>query len=358
MGLTRYKAVADMAAAISSSTEYEDVLTTVAEQAAGAFEVSECVVYQNESVGHAATAIALWTQARTAEDEAYLGTPITLEGQPAMLRALRDGEMVETRLNDTSLLDVDRRFMEEWDEMSVLWVPLFFGSEIIGCLELIEKRYPRPFTDYDREFATTIAALAAMAIHTARTRRLLEAQERRLEVLLAASRELAAADSEQEVLESIARTTGRALAADACFIYLFEAEFETISWVATWQLDPTSSVTSPDPEGTTYRLSDYPADHRALTEGVVVERRVSDPSLSEAERADLEGWGFKTVLTVPAMVDGNPIGQLEVTHVTAEYVYATDELELARALADQAAVALQRRAHRGAAEGDERPELE
>jgi len=34
MSLTRYNAVADMAAAISSSTKYEDVLTTVAEQTA------------------------------------------------------------------------------------------------------------------------------------------------------------------------------------------------------------------------------------------------------------------------------------------------------------------------------------
>jgi len=36
MPLTRYKAVAEMATAISSSTEYEDVLETVAEQAAAA----------------------------------------------------------------------------------------------------------------------------------------------------------------------------------------------------------------------------------------------------------------------------------------------------------------------------------
>jgi GAF domain-containing protein len=358
VSLTRYKAVADMATAISSSTEYEDVLTTVAEQAAGAFEVFECGIYVSDPDAGTATAVALWSQVRTPDDDAYLGTPIALDAQPAMTRSLRDGEMVETRLNDMSLLDVDRRFMEEWGEMSVLWVPLFFGKEIIGCLELIEKRYIRPFTDYDREFAATVAALAAMAIHTARTRRLLEAQERKLEVLLGASRELAAAVNEQEVLESIARTTGRALRADACFIYLYEPEFETVSWVATWQLDPSSAATTPDAEGTTYRLSDYPADYRALTEGIVVERRVSDPALSDPERQDLAKWGFKTVLTVPAIVDGVPVGQLEVTNVQTEYVFDADELELARALGEQAAVALKRRASRGAVGIDERPELE
>jgi GAF domain-containing protein len=358
MSLTRYKAVADMAAAISSSTEYEEVLTTVAQQAAAAFEVVESCIYVLDEAGASATPVALWGVDSTPEDEAYVGVPIALEEQPAMVRALTGGEMVETRLNDMSLLDIDRRFMEEWGEMSVLWVPLFFGEKTIGCLELIEKRYVRPFTDYDREFAATVAALAAMAIHTARSRQLLEAQDRKLQVLLAASRELAAAVSEQEVLESIARTTGRALDADACFIYLYEPEFETISWVATWQLDPAVAATAPDPEGTTYRLADFPADLRALNEGVVVERSVSDPGLSAAERAELDEWDFKTVLTVPAIVDGEPVGQLEVTHVRAEYVYTDDALDLARSLADQAAVALQRRASRGAVERDERPELE
>ena len=200
--------------------------------------------------------------------------------------------------------------------MSVLWVPLFFGDAVIGCIELIEKRYVRPFTDYDREFAATIAALASMAIHTARVRRLLEAQGVKLQLLLAASRELAAAVSEQEVLECVARTTGRALDADACFIYLYEAEFETISWVATWQLDPavigdprrrrappTGSPTSPPtcarpPEG---RRSSSAASQT--------------PSCPRPSAASSRSGASRRCSPCRRIVDGEPVGQLEVTHV-------------------------------------------
>ena len=76
--------------------------------------------------------------------------------------------MIENRLDDPELPDVERRRMEFWNEQSCLLVPLVFKDEAIGCLELVEKRYARHFGTEERELAVTMAALAAVAIQNAR----------------------------------------------------------------------------------------------------------------------------------------------------------------------------------------------
>ena len=60
-----------------------------------------------------------------------------------------------------------RSRMEFWSEKSCLLVPLVFKDEVIGCLELIEKRRLRRF-GREEQLAATLAALAAVAIQNAR----------------------------------------------------------------------------------------------------------------------------------------------------------------------------------------------
>lgn len=353
MALTRYKIIADMATAVSSSVEYDDVLETIAKETAQAFEVTECVIY--EYIDHAgavtATPQALWSSQPAPEDEAYVGIPVTLSAEPALERVLRDKTMVETRANDPDLPAADRLLMEQWGEMSCLWVPLVFGGRPIGCLELVEKRFVRPFTDYDREFAATVAALAAMAIHNARSRSREAAQERKLQALLAASLDLALASDEREVLDTLARTTASALGARVCYIYLYEPADETIVWIGSWEPE-SLMLESDDRVGASYPLSEYETDRRALRDGVVIERLASDPALTDEDRRELRDWGFKTVLTVPAIIDGERVAVLEVAEVDRERHFTDEELELARALGGQAGVVLKKRAHRARLEAE------
>ena len=64
--------------------------------------------------------------------------------------------------------------MEAWGEHSCLIVPLLFRDEVIGGLQLIEKRHTRIFSARDRQLAATLAALAATAIENARLHASLE----------------------------------------------------------------------------------------------------------------------------------------------------------------------------------------
>jgi GAF domain-containing protein len=344
MALTRFNVIADMATAISSSTEYDDVLMSVAEQTARAFDVPECLIYEYVEGPGATTATpqALWSADPTPEDLEYIGSPIALFQEPALERVLRDKAMVATTVNDPHLSSADRRAMDEWGELSCLWVPLIFGGRTIGCLELVEKRYPRPFTDYDREFASSLAAMAAISINNARSRRNEAEQERRLTVLLSASLDLALAVGEREILDTIARTTGVALNAEACYIYLYDGGADTIMWVAGWEPEAFMEA-SDDRVGEVYPLDDYPTDRRVLREGIVLERVASDPQLSERDTAELAEWGFKTILTVPAIAGDEPIAVLEVVEAETERRFTDDEMELALRLGTQAAMVLRAR---------------
>ncbi len=110
----------------------------------------------------------LWAREPHVADDDWVGSTHTLAEQPSFARALGDCRMIENRIDDPTLPDVERRRMEFWNEQSCLLVPLVFKDEAIGCLELVEKRYARRFGTEEREVAVTMAALAAVAIQNAR----------------------------------------------------------------------------------------------------------------------------------------------------------------------------------------------
>jgi GAF domain-containing protein len=73
----------------------------------------------------------------------------------------------------------------------------------------------------------------------------------------------------------------------------------------------------------------------------VFQEHISNPDLQPAIRARMEKWGEKTRLSVPLIFDGEPIGMLVIIETERERRFKPDELELAQALAEQAAVAIQ-----------------
>ena len=60
-------------------------------------------------------------------------------------------EIVEYTVDDDDLPEEERLEMERWGEKTCLSVPLFFRDEIIGCLDLIERRWVRHFTHEELE---------------------------------------------------------------------------------------------------------------------------------------------------------------------------------------------------------------
>jgi diguanylate cyclase (GGDEF)-like protein len=164
----RFSVTADVVFAITSSRVLDEVLANVARRTAEALDVWECDIYDYRPAEDITVGLALWSREPHPADMEWLGSTQDLADQPIFRRVLRERRTMVSHIDDPLLPAEDRRGMEWWGEKSCLLVPLVYDGEVIGCLELVEKRGVRHFTDQELELASTLAALAAVAIQNAR----------------------------------------------------------------------------------------------------------------------------------------------------------------------------------------------
>ncbi len=256
------------------------------------------------------------------------------------MHAIRERRPWERSVADLDLPEFNRGLMEHWGEKAVLCVPLVAGDAVIGALSLIEKERERRFSSDERDLLTLLAVPAAVAIQHVRLRRSWGEQRLRLQSLLATSRAMSSMVQVGPLLGTIAEVAGEALGADECSIDIYDEATETLT-VAAYH----SRHGDPAEEeflGRAYPLADYEADRAHLFAREVVEETISDPSLDPVNRASMEANDEKTVLSVPLWFEDQPIGILAFFAVEAERHFGAAEIELARALGEQAAAAIHR----------------
>ena len=89
-----------------------------------------------------------------------------------------------------------------------------------------------------------------------------------------------------------------------------------------------------------YPLDDYPSDREVLRRGLVTQEALADEGLPDDVRASMERWGEKACLKVPLIVEGEALGILVLIETERERTFDAGEVELARALGEQAATAI------------------
>ena len=335
-------AVLDMAlevsAAVSASLDLEEVLSTIARRVTEVFDVWECDFYEYRPEDEALVATAMWSREITDEDRAWIGRIVPLQARPTYAVILAEGGISETHLDDPDPDPVERKALEAWGEQSVLSVALAFNEEPIGVLTLVEKRWPRHFAPEEHELLGRLAVPAAVAIHNARMFRREAEQNRRLTALVGASRAMSSTLDLDELLQTIARVAGEALGTDECAIDGYDAETETLEVLAFYRGIPDDDPT--DWVGTTFSLRDYPGDRDTLYSGKTKQEKVSDPATDPANRASMLASGEKTILTVPLVEQGEPVGALVFFETERERDFTEEERQIAWALGEQARLAM------------------
>ena len=90
---------------------------------------------------------------------------------------------------------------------------------------------------------------------------------------------------------------------------------------------------------TAYRLSDYPATAAALRDAVMLEVHADQPDSDPAERAVLHRYGMASMLLVPLLIEGRPIGVLELNR-SRPHRWTGRDVGHARSLAEHVAHAV------------------
>jgi signal transduction histidine kinase len=218
---------------------------------------------------------------------------------------------------------------------SILGVPILKGDELLGVM-IIYHLEVRPFTEKQIALVETFADQAAIAIENVRLlnelRQSLQQQTATADVLKVISR---STFNLKSVLQTLVESVARLCDADYVTItrqkegmlffaeaYGFSSEF--IEYVRAMPVERGPGT----------------ATGRALLEGQVIHIAdvLADPTYTWAEAQRL--GSYRTVLAVPMLREGTPIGVLTLTRSKVR-PFADKQIELVNTFADQAAIAIE-----------------
>jgi signal transduction histidine kinase len=221
---------------------------------------------------------------------------------------------------------------------SVLAVPLLKEGELVGAIGIFRQEV-RPFTERQVELVSNFAKQAVIAIENTRLlnelRESLQQQTATADVLKVISR---STFDLQTVLDTLVQSAARLCEADMAGIQ--RQQGSSYRHVASYGSPPD--------------VADFLRDHRFELDRKTIAGRVAlegkaihvadvfeDPDhLSSPELSPMRGTGARTILGVPLLREGVPIGIIILTRrVVREF--SARQIELATTFADQAVIAIE-----------------
>jgi signal transduction histidine kinase len=233
------------------------------------------------------------------------------------------------------------------DIRTVLGVPILKGDELLGVMMIYHLDGVRPFTDTQIALVETFADQAAIAIENVR---LFEAEQQRSHELTESLQQQTATSDVlkiisrstfdlQTVLDTLAESAVRLCEADIASIHRQRgANYQAVSTfgAAVGRVDTRELVLSSIP---------FAAGQGSILGRTVLGRRpvqvadvLADPdyTLQDVQRR----IGFRTILGVPLLREGNPIGVIVLMRLTVR-PFTEKQIELATTFADQAGIAIE-----------------
>ena len=333
-------ATADVLKVISRSTfELQTVLDTLTESAARLCAANKGVIFQKDGEIYRLTANFGFTR----EAEEYASTHPLRPGRGSTTgRVALEGKTVH--VHDVKA-DPDYQeigYQKAFGHRTSLGIPLLRGGITIGVFVLTRDEVD-PFTDKQIELVQTFADQAVIAIENARLFNEVQARTEELseslqqqtatsEVLKVISR---SAFDLQTVLQTLVEAAARLCEADqgiiareqnAVFVraasYGFSEQFNELVKNLPVEQEAGSATGRALLVGRTVHIPDVQAD--------------PDYTFADAKRLG----GFRTILAVPMLREGNAIGVIALTRIEVR-PFTDKQIELVTTFADQAAIAIE-----------------
>ena len=338
--LQQQTATADVLKVISRSTfDLQAVLDTLVESATRLCEAQDAFIFLPS--GDAYRAVARY--GFTPEFHEFIkSNPITIDRGSVVGRTAIEGRVVHIAdvLTDPEYTLHDAQKISGY--RAALGVPLLRERNVVGVIFLTRTK-PQPFTEKQIELVETFADQAAIAIENVRLFE--DVQKRTNDLAAALQQQIATADvlkvisrstfDLQTVLQTLVESAARLCDADKATITRQKGErfYRTESYGFSSEfMDYTRSIPVVPERGS--------ALGRALLEGKVVHIPdvKADPEYTFVEAQRL--GDFRTVLGVPMLREGVPIGVLALTRSEVR-PFTDKQIELVSTFADQAAIAIE-----------------
>ncbi len=297
------QSLVDLAASLASAGSLSDLGLVAARHLRDVTDVEDCDVWWLEE-GYLR---CLASFDSSGEDVRAARQDPGVARHPVDAAALEDREtLVFCALRDPRVTDVERDDWGEFDFRSLpSRFPLIAGDEVVGLIDLFDTR-ERDYNEV-RGFLRSAAHTVAEALQNAHLMESLRHSNAALRELVELSDRL----NEEQGLEGLARIVAERLrailAAEDCDIWTIEGEhmrclasFDSRGW-------------DEDEIGSERDLAVYEVTVAALAanEPVVV-GDLEAVDLPEEEASAYRRWGYRSMVSLPLVVDGRPIGLIDV----------------------------------------------
>ena len=237
----------------------------------------------------------------------------------------------------TSHVVADEPLPETHELRATACLPVVHDGEVLAAVLVASREFDELWPGTRRSIEAAAAEIGGLLARVHAQRELKLSLER-TEALLATGRAVNSTLDYDDVLQEIARNVGLALGVHDGTAWEFLPETHEMAFRAIWQREVVPGLIE---RLAAYRPSpDDPFQRsRNLPEDVLVES-VSDPELGAGARAAMEAWGVKTWMFVPLRTEGENIGVMVLAEHDRERIFSADERSFARALGNQASIAM------------------
>lgn len=220
----------------------------------------------------------------------------------------------------------------------LLCVPLTAFKEMMGVMA-ISRLHKSPFAEDDLRFLESIVRQISASVYNARRFEETRNNLNELAILYETNSAIASARDIETVLKILIRQMVQILDVNSGHIVSWNKVQNTGTIQANFQGNGLTPAGQTAHIGPTFDLAQRPWLLAMQNQQPVV-FQLSDPGLAESERQEMNGRGCRSRLLVPLVVKDEAIGWVELGETRQERRFSSDDIRLARLLANQAAVAL------------------
>ena len=216
---------------------------------------------------------------------------------------------------------------------SEMAAPLMVKGRLIGVI-CVDNREPDAFCQDDQELLVAIAAQASNVIQNARLYEELKQRAKELETLFSVGQTIVSSLDLEEVLQRIAREAVRLTRTRLCSLMLLDEKEKELSIRAVYG-SSRQYIRKPNLE-----VEDSLLGQVVLTQKPLCVKDVKkEPRYKHSDLAAREG--LCSLLSVPLLYEGNPIGVLNV-YTENPHVFQTEEIHVLMALGSLSAIAIEK----------------
>jgi diguanylate cyclase (GGDEF)-like protein len=216
---------------------------------------------------------------------------------------------------------------------SMLVVPMRYDDAVVGVITLSKLGLDQ-FDGHDLRLLSILADQAATALESARNLARSEALAGELRLLLDVSSQLAASLDPRQVANILAGHLASVMAVDECAISFWDRPNDRVASIGYHPPTPAEDLQP------FFDIGAYPETRRVLSAQATVLIDAADPTADRAEVALLEAEGHRGLVMLPLVASGVSIGLVELfskERIDLDH----DRLDLARTIANEAAIALE-----------------